>query len=97
MCIRYKCLLCGRDKFIKPTPHNCIGGFRKRGLKWERINEIMDIKNLKIEERVFYKNRSATINKIHNKKVTIKLDCGLYINGYRQVIFCVFPKSLRRV
>jgi len=28
------CLLCGRDKFIRKTPHNCVGGRRKRGLKW---------------------------------------------------------------
>ena len=35
--IKYKCLLCGRDKFTQKTPHKCIGGFRKRGLKWEEI------------------------------------------------------------
>ena len=28
------CLLCGRDKFIRKTPHNCIGGFRKKRIKW---------------------------------------------------------------
>lgn len=26
------CLLCGRDKFTRKSPHKCIGGFRKRGL-----------------------------------------------------------------
>ena len=31
---RYKCLLCGRNKFTKRSPHVCIGGFRKRGLIW---------------------------------------------------------------
>ena len=36
---RYKCLLCGRDKFTHKTPHKCIGGFRKRGIKWEEIYE----------------------------------------------------------
>ena len=30
----YKCLLCGRDKFTHKSPHKCIGGFRKRKLKW---------------------------------------------------------------
>lgn len=36
---KYKCLLCGRDDFNTPTPHNCIGGFRKRKLKWEKVIE----------------------------------------------------------
>jgi hypothetical protein len=33
--IRYKCELCGRDKFTQKTPHKCKGGYRKRGLKWK--------------------------------------------------------------
>lgn len=37
--IRYKCLLCGRDKFTRKSPHNCIGGFRKRNIKWLPIFE----------------------------------------------------------
>lgn len=28
------CLLCGRDKFTRKSPHNCIGGFRKRRIIW---------------------------------------------------------------
>src|SRR6056297_892766 len=32
--IKYKCELCGRDTFDKPTPHVCKGGYRKKGLKW---------------------------------------------------------------
>lgn len=28
------CLLCGRDKFIRRTSHNCAGGYRKRKIKW---------------------------------------------------------------
>ena len=35
---RYRCLLCGRDKFTHKTPHNCVGGYRKRKIKWEPIN-----------------------------------------------------------
>jgi hypothetical protein len=35
--IGYKCLLCGRDKFTRKSHHNCVGGFRKRGLRWEPI------------------------------------------------------------
>ena len=26
---RYKCKICGRDKFQKPTPHNCGSNFLK--------------------------------------------------------------------
>lgn len=33
----FKCLLCCRDKFTRPSPHRCIGGFRKRKLVWENI------------------------------------------------------------
>lgn len=36
--IRYKCLLCGRDKFAKPGPHTCGKQYRKRGLKWEKVS-----------------------------------------------------------
>jgi hypothetical protein len=32
--IKYTCDLCGRNKFDKPSPHKCSGGFRKRGLRW---------------------------------------------------------------
>lgn len=34
----YKCLICGRDKFTQKSPHRCIGGFRKRKLRWEEIS-----------------------------------------------------------
>lgn len=37
----YKCLLCGRDKFTKKTPHQCVGGYRKRKLKWEEIYDTL--------------------------------------------------------
>ena len=70
---------------------------RKIKLSTPVTYSLIDIKDLKIGELVIYKNRFAKIQKIHNKKVTIKLDCGLYINGYRQTIFCVFPKSLKKV
>ena len=44
--MRYKCNLCGRDKFTHKIPHKCIGGFRKRGLKWTPIPEKeLEIKN----------------------------------------------------
>ena len=35
---RYRCLLCGRDKFTAKEPHNCTGGFRKHGIEWEEVN-----------------------------------------------------------
>ncbi len=34
---RFKCKLCGRDKFTKKSPHNCVGGFRKRHIEWEEL------------------------------------------------------------
>lgn len=34
---KYKCLLCGRDKFTRKSPHKCNGGFRKRKIKWEEV------------------------------------------------------------
>jgi len=37
--VRYRCLLCGRDKFTRKIPHNCNGGFRKRNIQWEPIYE----------------------------------------------------------
>ena len=35
--IRFKCLLCGRDKFTHKSPHYCIGGYRKHKIKWQPI------------------------------------------------------------
>lgn len=34
--VKYTCNLCGRDKFDKPAPHNCVRGFRKRGLSYTK-------------------------------------------------------------
>lgn len=34
---RWKCLLCGRDKFTHKSPHVCQGRFRKRKIVWEQI------------------------------------------------------------
>ena len=36
-CGRWKCLLCGRDKFTHKSPHKCVGGYRKRKIIWEEI------------------------------------------------------------
>lgn len=30
----WKCMLCGRDKFTRKSPHKCKGGFRKRKIAW---------------------------------------------------------------
>lgn len=35
--MKYKCVLCGRDNFDRPSPHNCSGGYRKRALQWTII------------------------------------------------------------
>ena len=35
--VNYKCLLCGRDKFTRKSPHNCNNGFRKRKIQWIEI------------------------------------------------------------
>jgi hypothetical protein len=37
--VKYKCKLCGRDKFDSKQPHNCIGGYRKSGLVWEELSK----------------------------------------------------------
>lgn len=34
---RWKCLLCGRDKFTQKQAHRCVGGFRKRRIKWQKM------------------------------------------------------------
>jgi len=38
--MKLKCLLCGRDKFTHKSPHYCVGGFRKRKIKWAIIDGI---------------------------------------------------------
>ena len=42
--IIFMCMLCGRNKFTRPTPHKCIGGFRKRKLIWQQVK--IEIENL---------------------------------------------------
>ena len=37
--VAYECLLCGRNKFLRPGPHTCGGLYRKRGLKWSPITK----------------------------------------------------------
>jgi hypothetical protein len=32
---RWKCMLCGRDKFTHKSPHKCVNGFRKRKIVWQ--------------------------------------------------------------
>lgn len=34
---RWKCMLCGRDKFTHKSPHKCVGGFRKRKIIWQEV------------------------------------------------------------
>lgn len=36
---RYKCLLCGRDKFTAKQPHVCNHGFRKHGIVWAEADK----------------------------------------------------------
>ena len=31
---KYKCQLCLRHTFDRPSPHKCVGGFRKRKIIW---------------------------------------------------------------
>lgn len=38
---RYRCLLCGRDKFTRKTPHRCVNGYRRRNIKWEEIYDTL--------------------------------------------------------
>jgi hypothetical protein len=35
---RFECLLCGRNKFSRKSPHQCVGGFRKHHIEWKEIN-----------------------------------------------------------
>lgn len=34
---RWKCMLCGRNKFTRKSPHKCVGGFRKRKIIWQKV------------------------------------------------------------
>ena len=64
----------------------------------------MDIKNLVVGQRIFYKGILGKVKKIHNKKVTIvlnhELSYGNYVHFYgrrkRKKTFIVFPKSLKQ-
>jgi hypothetical protein len=34
---KWKCLLCGRDKFTHKSPHYCADGYRKHKILWQQI------------------------------------------------------------
>lgn len=34
---KFECLLCGRNKFTRKSPHYCVGGFRKHHIKWKEL------------------------------------------------------------
>jgi len=36
---RWKCMLCGRDRFDRKQPHKCVGGFRKRRIVWKEVQQ----------------------------------------------------------
>ena len=44
---RYQCLLCGRDKFASKSPHLCVSGYRKHGLKWIELESVLIKNNVK--------------------------------------------------
>jgi hypothetical protein len=68
--IKYRCKLCGRNKFQKPEPHNCVGGFLKHYKRkanklgidsvFERIDVIQN-DNLKQERDKWQKSVVADI------------------------------------
>ena len=39
--LRWRCMLCGRDRFTQKGPHKCVGGFRKRRIRWERVGQAL--------------------------------------------------------
>jgi len=53
--VRWKCLLCGRDRFIRREPHKCNNTYRKHGIKWQPIYESVKVtepkKNKRLEKR----------------------------------------------
>ena len=50
--VTYTCLLCGRNRFTRKTPHYCAGGYRKHHIKWELNNEEMKKKIKTIHEEI---------------------------------------------
>lgn len=45
--VTYTCLLCGRNKFTRKTPHWCNKNYRKHGIEWKLNNEEMSKIKLK--------------------------------------------------
>lgn len=41
--VKYKCTICGRNKFDSKQPHKCVGGFRKSGFVWEVVKNELQI------------------------------------------------------
>lgn len=63
--MRYKCLLCGRDKFTQKSPHCCRGGFRKRNIEWTTIpGESMNISfDFKAIKKTYQRLYNSPLNK----------------------------------
>jgi len=70
--VRFKCLLCGRNKFTRKTAHYCVGGYRKRHIKWEIIEQF------KINEMKASELRTGNlIYFLDDRKLSIKKICTI--------------------
>ena len=68
----YTCLLCGRNKFIKKTPHWCNKNYRKHGIEWKLNNEDMSKEKLKEVTREHLDNIGVNYVSEIEEKATIK-------------------------
>jgi glycerol-3-phosphate cytidylyltransferase-like family protein len=80
---RYKCLLCGRDKFTRRTPHKCNHGYRKRNIKWVDEVIVVDTSIAEALEQhkpnVFAKGGDRTVENLPSEEIEVCKKYGIDI------------------
>jgi hypothetical protein len=65
--VKYKCQLCSRHSFDRPSPHKCVGGFRKRKIVWGVYYVSENVVLLeKVSENNVYKNIMKKVLQTHS-------------------------------
>jgi len=95
--IKYKCLLCSRENFDRPTSHYCVGGYRKHKLKWLKImktncgsspDSITELPTKKVNYFIKGEKGSTTLDSFGTNYLQVVPD-SQYFTDLEQILTCL--------
>jgi len=95
---RWRCLICGRDKFAQKTPHYCNSGWRKRRLKWEQYDYVNIPPNLRkgmSKAQILDEISVADDSVIRNVRQRIKYRKLIRIKNYIHIKWLTFKRIFK--